>query len=313
MLKLLLRKTRIILQENSAVKGEYALRRSPYHDRIRSTPVEPMHVVKDVAEHIVRLLAGVTDTKKVQTEEKARKQFRNSWLASPENTALSPAPFSFSKEELCIANSRAKSISVPSSFDWRPSDLFTSRGMKSHEWKEVVCSGVIKYCIRGLLGENQRATLYKICDLMSRLFCHQFTSFEESVEADTHIILSLIERDFPVSLNSMVLHLLHHLPYYLKMYGPVYGFWMYPFERFNCWISQRVTNRHYPESTVLETYRYYEWASFLQMSGHVPEQSITILHVPDYTCNFTEELDVLSNDQFRSLKEFYLAQFPEYN
>ena len=208
MLKLLLKKTKIILQENSAVKGSM-------HYRILSTPVEPMHVVKDVTEHIVWLLPGVTDTKKVRTEEKARKRFRNSWLASPENTALSSAPFSFSKEELCIANSRAKSIRVPSSFHWRPSDLFTSWGMKSHEWKEVVCSGVIKYCIRGLLGENQRVTLYKFCDLMSRLFCHQFTTFEESVVADTHIILSLIERDFPVSLNSMVLHMLHHLPYYL--------------------------------------------------------------------------------------------------
>ena len=36
------------------------------------------------------------------------------------------------------------------------------------------------------------------------------------------------------------------------------SFWMYPLERFNSWLSQRVLSKRYPESTVLETYKLFE-------------------------------------------------------
>jgi len=51
------------------------------------------------------------------------------------------------------------------------------------------------------------------------------------------------------------MHLLRHIVEGMQRYGPVYGTWMYPFERFNSWISQRVLNRSSPEATVVETYR----------------------------------------------------------
>ena len=48
---------------------------------------------------------------------------------------------------------------------------------------------------------------------------------------------------------------MHHIPEGIERFGPVYSTWMYPFERFNSWICQRVRNRAYPEATVMETYR----------------------------------------------------------
>ena len=68
-----------------------------------------------------------------------------------------------------------------------------------------------------------------------------------------HRALSLLERDFPVSLRASVFHLLHHLPYYIRGFGLTYSFWMYPFERFNSWVARCVLNRRFPESTVVET------------------------------------------------------------
>ena len=41
----------------------------------------------------------------------------------------------------------------------------------------------------------------------------------------------------------------------MQQYGPVYGTWMYPYERFNSWICKRALNRAFPEVTVVETYR----------------------------------------------------------
>ena len=161
---------------------------------------------------------------------------------------------------------------------------------------------------------------------MSNL-CSQYSSCtcDDSLETETHVVLSLLERDFPVSLNVIVTHLLHHLPYYIKNYGPVYGYWMYPFEHLNCWISRRVTNRRFPdhESTVVETYRYFEWASFLQMTDAVPEHSVSVLktcmYASDDGANEMQEsanhltCSILSNDIFESLRELYLAHIPEYN
>ena len=92
----------------------------------------------------------------------------------------------------------------------------------------------------------------------------------DSIEYRVHQVWSLIERDFPVSMNVIVFHLLHHLPMFIRCFGPVRSYWMYPMERFNSWISRRVINRRFPEATVLQTYGTFEFTSFLQLSGQLP-------------------------------------------
>ena len=77
---------------------------------------------------------------------------------------------------------------------------------------------------------------------------------------------------------------------FLERFGPVYMFWMYPYERFNSWIIRRVLNRRYPESTVVETYRLTEWAHFLELSEELTAETLTrdsddseVLHVSQLT------------------------------
>ena len=53
---------RLPLQQDTGCKGLYALRRLPGHDRLLNTPVDPMHLIKNVAEHIVRLVSGTEDS-----------------------------------------------------------------------------------------------------------------------------------------------------------------------------------------------------------------------------------------------------------
>ena len=64
-------------------KGEYAPRKLPYHDRILSTPVEPMHVVKDVVEHIVQMISEVINIVKVRNEKKCHGRFHDAWVDHP--------------------------------------------------------------------------------------------------------------------------------------------------------------------------------------------------------------------------------------
>lgn len=185
---------------------------------------------------------------------------------------LPHAPFVLRKDEVSIANQRSHSIQVPAWIDWKQKQLFAkSVHLKSVEWRHVLASGILKYCIRGFLGKRQRLTLYEICDIIAALSVSMIDPSElDDTEYRVSKALSLLERDYPVSIHVIVFHLLHHLPMYVRLYGPLHGFWMYPFERFNSWISRRVLNKRYPESTVIETYRLFEATSFLQLSKQLP-------------------------------------------
>jgi hypothetical protein len=48
---------------------------------------------------------------------------------------------------------------------------------------------------------------------------------------------------------------MRHVVEGIGRFGPVYGTWMYSFERFNSWMCQRALNRTHPEVTIMETYR----------------------------------------------------------
>ena len=122
-----------------------------------NTPVEPMHLIKNISEHLVKLLSGIEDSVKVRREEQERKRFRHAWVKhGHENEALPSAPFSLSVDELALANKRALSVCVPAGMDWKRRNLFNRKSIgyvKSIEWKHALCSGILKYCIRDLLGE----------------------------------------------------------------------------------------------------------------------------------------------------------------
>ena len=70
------------IHQETGCKGSYALRRLPHHDRYLNTPVEPMHLFKNLAEHIVKLLSGFSDTEKVRNEEQNCSRFKEVWITS---------------------------------------------------------------------------------------------------------------------------------------------------------------------------------------------------------------------------------------
>ena len=124
------------LAQATGCKGTYSLRRASSHDRILNTPVDPMHLVKNIVEHIVNLVVGKEDSSKVRKQEVCCR-FPSAWMK--QQISLPKAPFSLTKDDILVTDNRAKSIGVPSGFDWHPSAVFGKRsGMKSHEWKQVV-------------------------------------------------------------------------------------------------------------------------------------------------------------------------------
>lgn len=310
------REKKNMLQEVGC-RGPYSFRKLPFYDRFLSTPVEPMHLIKNISEHIVKLLSGSKDSLKVREEEKQRERFSMSWVTS--ENILPPAPFTLSKSEREIANSRAISILVPAGFDWKPRRLFVQSGIgyiKSIEWKHILTCGILKYCLRDLLGGKQRRTLFELCDVISLLTKDAISSTElDVIEYRVHRVLALIERDFPVSLNVISFHLLHHLPMYIRRFGPVYEFHMFPMERFNSWIGKRVMNKRFPEATVLESYRLFEFSFFLQISGRIPNsRCFDVLDGNDSEADTSEvsSSGKLESDEMNALESLYQKIDPDY-
>lgn len=304
-------KEKKLYAQKTGCTGSTPLRALPHHDRYLNTPVEPMHLIKGVAEHMVKLICGTEDSAKVRAEERVRNRFPSCWTndSSAKSKSLPPAPFRLTNQDLKTVNERFKSICFPHGMDFKPTMTFgPSMHLKCIEWKHLMTDGILKYCLKGLLGNFQRKTLFELCDVLTELVAEEINLFSiDKLEYRTHRVLCLLERDFPVSLHVIVMHLLHHLPMYIKRFGPTYNFHMYPLERFNSWISRRVHNRRYPESTVIETYRLFELSSFLSASHLLPENSIdhidNIIH--DGMDVNTEWNGILDEHMFDKLKLFY--------
>ena len=264
------------LFQEAGCKGPYALSELSSHDRISNTPVDPMHLIKNIVAHCVNLIAGHEDSHKVRAEEERRKRFPEAWISDHTQNKLPPSPFSLSKEDVVVADERAQRVLVPADFDWHPKTIFgKNTGMKAHEWKQIASNGVLKFCLRGMLGRSQRKTLYLLFDTIRDVCANSInTESIDELEQQVHRVLALVERDFPVSMQVIVFHLFHHIPMFLKRFGPVHSFWMYNFERFNSWITRRVLNRRYPEATVTETYRITAWAQYLELSGQLSKGAI---------------------------------------
>lgn len=111
------------LSQETGCKGSYALRKLPLHERIPNTPVDPMHLIKNIVVHCVNLISGVEDSVKVREEEKLRNRFSMSWIPNRFKGELPPSPFSLSKADIILANERANRVYVPANFDWHPRDI----------------------------------------------------------------------------------------------------------------------------------------------------------------------------------------------
>ena len=100
--------TRTVVAQETGCKGTYSLSRLPNHNRVLSTPPEPMHLFKNIAKHLVGLLAGHKDAAKVRNEEKHKNKnrFRATWIGKDHKAGkpLPPAPFILSKDEISLAN-----------------------------------------------------------------------------------------------------------------------------------------------------------------------------------------------------------------
>ena len=76
----------------------------------------------------------------------------------------------------------------------------------------------------------------------------------DKLEEDIVVTLCLFEKYFPPSFFTIMIHLTVHIVREVKLCGPIYLRWMYPFERFMKVIKNFVRNRYRPECCIAESY-----------------------------------------------------------
>ncbi|XP_060083986.1 uncharacterized protein LOC132563249 [Ylistrum balloti] len=212
-----------------------------------------------------------TRTEEMGCSTTAQKKMRRT-----QNPSVKPrCTYVLSSDDIKLADERACSLRVPLGFRLKPSPfIFKNRSaLKSHDYKQIASHGILKYCLRGCLSERCRSSFFSLLDSISNI-CSESIQLDnlDEMEYNLNRSLALMERDFPVSLQNITTHIMHHIVKGIKQFGPIYGTWMFTFERFNSWICRRVFNKRHPETTVMETYTLFEWCNFMISTNIMPSE-----------------------------------------
>ncbi|VDI64678.1 Hypothetical predicted protein [Mytilus galloprovincialis] len=338
-----------LLQKKTGLKGKYSFMRLPYHNRQEQMQPDGMHTIADVIGNLFGLITGKDDGKKVREGEEEFQRFKDSWnsrtIINDEETVvgsnkrksntedgrkakkarvesmtaeneLPPAPWRLDRSSVKIADQRAMSLVYPTGYDYHPDQHFskpwTLRTM--HGKHQFVTSGAALWCLRGLLPSKQETTLGKLFNVIELLTSESYHENElEFIIESTSEAVSLVERDFPIALQTITTHLLHHIPEGFANFGPLYGRWLFPFERVNSWITRQALNKNKIEATIMETYAIYDWCVYMIMSGKVKQDGIDIGKLErllledekDDSCSTNEKTFSIDDNILREMSNVY--------
>ena len=106
---------------------------------------------------------------------------------------------------------------------------------------------------RSILPKNVRYTIRRLC-FFSKRFAPKSLSVSDLDALHGEIVLTLcnLEKSFPPLFFTIMVNLIVHFVREVKLCGPVYLRWMYPFERCMKMLKSYVRNRTRPEGCIKE-------------------------------------------------------------
>ncbi|KAL0544179.1 hypothetical protein IC582_019291 [Cucumis melo] len=120
-------------------------------------------------------------------------------------------------------------------------------GSKSHDCN-VLLQQLFPIAITSMLPKHVRYAITWLC-IFFNLICNKVVDVQqlEKLEEDVVVTMCLLEKYFPPSFFIIMMHLTVHIVREVKLCGPVYFRWMYPFERY---MKNYVRNIHRPEGCI---------------------------------------------------------------
>ncbi|CAN1343615.1 hypothetical protein LINPERPRIM_LOCUS39853 [Linum perenne] len=152
-----------------------------------------------------------------------------------------------------------KNIKVPDGFSSNISHCVNMKeqkisGLKSHDC-HVLLQHLIPLGIRGLLPEDVCEPLIALSHYFKILCSKGIKMHElERLKRQIPITLCQLERIFPPSFFTIMVHLSIHLVDEVMVGGPVQYRWMYPIERYLYELKSYIRNRTFPEGSMAEGY-----------------------------------------------------------
>ncbi|XP_074336237.1 uncharacterized protein LOC141673392 [Apium graveolens] len=174
-------------------------------------------------------------------------------------TYLPPAPYTLSRKEKQTISTSLYGMKLPygHASNIRNCVLMIDMklyGLKSHDC-HILLQQLLPVCIRSVLPKNVRVSIIRLCFFFNSL-CNTVVDVSKlnKLQADVILTLCELEKIFPPSFFDVMIHLMVHLVRELRLCGPVFYRWMFPFERFNKILKSYVRNRFYPEGSIAEGY-----------------------------------------------------------
>lgn len=127
-------------------------------------------------------------------------------------------------------------------------------GLKTYDC-HILMQELFLVAIRGSLPKKVASVLIDLCHLFKCLCSKVLVVSElEKLQEQAALILYEMEKMFPPSFFTIMVHLVIHLVEEARTGGPVFYRWMYPIERFLLTLKNLVKNRAHPEASVAEGY-----------------------------------------------------------
>ena len=149
----------------------------------------------------------------------------------------------FSKKQLKEITQKIDELNRATSIGRIPRKIGTNYGnYTAEEWKNWTLTFSM-YALYGILPVNH-LRIWERFVLACRILCQPVISKQEILKADALLVnfCTGMEKLYGKQFLTCNMHLHCHLRSVLLDYGPVFGFWLFSFERYNGQIGSTVTN-----------------------------------------------------------------------
>ena len=170
-------------------------------------------------------------------------------------TFLPPACYTLTKEEKKRFCEVLKSIKVPVGYSSNIQNLVSMKDLKLQGLKSYDChvlmQQLLPIALRSILPDHVKYAIIRLCFFFNFLCATVVDGTKlDQMEEDIALTLCLLEKCFPPSFFDIMIHLINEV----RLCGPVYLRWMYPFERNMKGLKAYVRNHNNPEGCIVESY-----------------------------------------------------------
>ncbi|VVA38659.1 PREDICTED: transposon, partial [Prunus dulcis] len=215
--------------------------------------LDVMHIEKNVCDSIIGTLLEIPGKKKDGIA--ARLDLLNMGVKTDlqpkygeRRTRLPPGPWNLSRAEKRAVCNSFYGMKVPEGYYSR------LLGLKSHDCHTLM-QQLLPVAIRSILEKPARYAITLLCFFFNAI-CAKMVDVSklDKLEEDVVVTLCLLEKYFPPSFFDIMVHLVVHLVREVRLCGPVYFRWMYPFERYMKVLKGYVQNLTRLEGCIAERY-----------------------------------------------------------